>query len=101
MSTATQEARREAFQFIQPKVNKLQIKVLKGILTFFKTNSCYPRYKQLAEFLNMDQITVSSRLVELRKKGYVNSIKNNKSKLRGTVSLLTEKGHRKLMEVNF
>lgn len=98
MATATQKASSEAYQRIE--LNKTQYAVLKGLINFVRQHRTYPRYKELAKFLNMDRITVSSRLVELRQKGCIQSFKNSSLKKLGCVSLITEKGVRLLKEVS-
>ena len=96
----TEQARRMAFQEIEPKISKLQNKILQGVQDYFHHFGKNPRYRQLAKFLGKDRITVSSRLVELRSKGYIMSVYGSSKIKDGTVQVLTNKGAAKLKELN-
>lgn len=101
MSTSElKEARREAFEKIEPHISKTEKKILQGLQDYYRENGRHPLYTQLAEYVDMKHVSCNARLVKLRKKGYVLGFKNPKSKSHGTIQILTKRGAAVLLEVS-
>lgn len=91
---STTVARRESYDKVLKKIGKTQEKVLRGLIQYQRSNHNLPTYIELAKFLSMDRITVSSRLSELRKKKYVIAIPTRRASM--TIQVATKAAYEKL-----